>query len=136
MNRSRDKGNRIEREMVHRHLDNGVFAERVPLSGSAGGSFSGDLRIGELRGEVKARQAGQGFKTLERWLGDNDLLFLRRDRAEPIVVMEWQTYMQIMREREGLYDDEQTDRGEPQQCGIIYGADNASGQESDFLKCP
>ena len=136
MNRSRDKGNRIEREMVHRHLDNGVFAERVPLSGSAGGSFSGDLRIGSLRGEVKARRAGQGFKTLERWLGDNDLLFLRRDRAEPIVVMEWQTYMQIMREREGLYDDEQTDRGEPQQCGIIYGADNASGQESDFLKCP
>jgi Holliday junction resolvase len=44
MNRSRDKGNRIEREMVHRHLDNGIFAERVPLSGSAGGSFSGDLR--------------------------------------------------------------------------------------------
>ena len=136
MHPSKNKGNRIEREMVHRYLDNGVFAERVPLSGSAGGSFSGDLRIGSLRGEVKARRAGQGFKTLERWLGGNDLLFLRRDRAEPIVVMEWQTYMQIMREREGLYGDEKTYRGEPQQCGIIYGADNASGQESDFLKCP
>ncbi len=97
MNKSRDKGNRIEREIVHRHLDMGIAAERVPLSGAAGGSFKGDIQIGDLRGEVKARRAGQGFKTLERWLGDNDLLFLRRDRAEPLVVMDWKTYSKLMR---------------------------------------
>jgi hypothetical protein len=33
--------------------------------------------------EVKARKSGEGFMTLERWLGDADALFLRRDRAEP-----------------------------------------------------
>ena len=137
MHPSKDKGNRVEREIVKRHLAAGIEAERVPLSGAVRRSYSGDLRVGsDLKAEVKARASGEGFRLLERWLGDNDLLFLRRDRAEPIVVMEWETYMQIMREREGLYDDEKTDRGEPQQCGIIYGTDNASGQESDFLKCP
>jgi Holliday junction resolvase len=29
MNSSRNKGSRIEREMVHRHLDAGIPAERV-----------------------------------------------------------------------------------------------------------
>ena len=48
--------------------------------------------------EVKARAGGGGFKTLERWLGDNDLLFLRRDRSTPLVVMPWSLYEQLMRE--------------------------------------
>jgi hypothetical protein len=36
---------------------------------------------------VKARANGESFATLERWLGDADALFLRRDRASPIVVL-------------------------------------------------
>jgi Holliday junction resolvase len=35
---SRDKGQRIERELVHLHLDAGIPASRVPLSGAAGGN--------------------------------------------------------------------------------------------------
>ena len=46
--------------------------------------------------EVKARAGGDGFKTLERWLGDNDLLFLRRDRSTPLVVMPWSLYQDLM----------------------------------------
>ena len=71
--------------------------ERAPLSGAAGGSFTGDLVISDgLRAEVKARSGGQGVVTLEKWLGDNDLLFLRRDRADQMVVMPWETYAQLM----------------------------------------
>jgi hypothetical protein len=36
-----------------------------------------------LCGEVKGRGKGAGFATLERWLGDNDVLFLRRITLQP-----------------------------------------------------
>jgi hypothetical protein len=94
---SKAKGSRIEREIVKRHLEADVPAKKIPLSGAVEG-FKGDVMIdGRFRGEVKARKTGSGFKTLEGWLGDNDLLFLRRDRAKPIVVMEWETYIKLMR---------------------------------------
>jgi hypothetical protein len=94
--RSRDKGQRIERELVHLHLDAGIPASRVPLSGAAGGAYAGDVRILDLRAEVKARATGAGFKQLETWLGDHDLLFLRRDRQRPLVCMPWSTYVMLM----------------------------------------
>ena len=97
---SKRKGSRIEREVVNLHREAGIPAERVPLSGAAGGSFAGDLRIGEvLTAEVKARGNGAGFKTLERWLGENDMLFLRRDRAAPLVVMTFDTYLKLFEGR-------------------------------------
>lgn len=87
---SRRKGARIEREVVQLLRGAGIPAERVPLSGAAGGSFTGDVVIAHRwRAEVKARGAGAGFKVLERWLGEADLLVLRRDRAEPMVVLPW-----------------------------------------------
>ncbi len=77
-----------------------------PLSGAAGGSFSGDVDVyacgpdaAPLVAEVKARANGAGFTTLERWLGDNDALFLRRDRAEPMVVLPWRTWARIVGQR-------------------------------------
>ena len=94
---SRVKGSRIEREIVQKHKDVGVIAERVPLSGAAGGSYSGDVVINnDLRAEVKARSGGAGFQVLERWMGDNDLLFLRKDRSEPMVAMPWSTYEKLI----------------------------------------
>jgi hypothetical protein len=39
-----------------------------------------------LVSEVEARKTGQGFATLERWLGDADADFLRRYRAPLLVV--------------------------------------------------
>jgi len=37
--------------------------------------------------EVKTRAGGGDFVTLERWLGENDALFLIHDRADPLVVV-------------------------------------------------
>jgi len=98
---SRDKGARIERGLVKLHTEAGIPCERVPLSGAAGGSFKGDLRIGNnknIEAEVKGRANGAGFVTIEKWLGDNHLLFLHRDRTTPLVVMPWAIYERLMRE--------------------------------------
>ena len=100
---SRDKGNRRERELVRRHIDMGVHAERVPLSGAAGGDFSGDARVyafgvneWPLNGEVKARANGAGFTQVSKWLGTNDVLFLVKDRAEPIVALSWDAWTRLL----------------------------------------
>lgn len=94
---SKQKGYRYEAKLVKMHNQMGVQAERVPLSGAAGGSHTGDIVIdGEFRGEVKARKNGDGFKTIEKWMGNNDMIFLFRDRQSPFVCMDWPTYERIM----------------------------------------
>lgn len=87
--RSRDKGNRVERHIVRLFQDAGFAAERVPLSGSAGGSYLGDLIV-PLLGidrvvEVKAR--ANGFRELYGWLEARDALIVKADRREPLVVV-------------------------------------------------
>ena len=102
---SRDKGARRERELVNLHRKLGVHAERVPLSGAShyqGGGHDVDVYAlgrdaGALVAEVKARKDGAGFKTLESRLDENDLLFLWRDRQEPLVVIPWRVWRIILR---------------------------------------
>jgi hypothetical protein len=98
---SRDKGLRRERAIVQLHTACGLRAERVPLSGALryqGNGADVDLYVRgaePLKAEVKARGEGSGFKTLERWLGPNDALFLVRDRAEPLVVVRLNVWLEI-----------------------------------------
>jgi len=86
---SRDKGNRAERAIVRYLQVRGFAAERVPLSGSAGGSYLGDLTVPILNidriVEVKCR--ADGFRELYRWLIDRDILIVRADRSQPLVVL-------------------------------------------------
>ena len=104
--RSRDKGARREREIVNLHRELGIPTQRVPLSGACGGAYSGDVDIyidgleeSPIIGEVKARANGQGFKTIEKFLGDNDVLFLRRDHASPMIVLPWRTWIRLIKRR-------------------------------------
>ena len=94
----RDKGARVEREIVQKFREIGLWAEKVPLSGAAGGSFTGDILVEDYRVEVKARKDGTGFKLLYRWLGDNDILVCKQDRTEPLVVMTIQTLGNLLDE--------------------------------------
>jgi hypothetical protein len=101
---SREKGQRRERQVVELHRAMGIKAERVPLSGAAryqGNGADVDIyptwRDAPLIAEVKARGDGSGFKTLERWLGDCDLLCLIRDRADPMVLMPWRVYAELIK---------------------------------------
>ncbi len=105
--RSRAKGDRIEREIVARHKTIPIHAERVPLSGAAryqGNPADVDVYAfgrdeAPLVSEVKARKNGSGFVTLERWLADNDALFLRRNGADPLVVLPWSTWARLLGQR-------------------------------------
>jgi Holliday junction resolvase len=102
--RHRQKGNRIERELAERHKAIGVHAERYPLSGAS--RFRGsrhDLDIyalgreeAPLVAEVKARKGGGGFIQLERWLGEFDLLALRRNNADPLIVLPWRVWAALL----------------------------------------
>lgn len=100
---SRDKGLRRERAIVDLHVKCGLRAERVPLSGAVryrGNGADVDLYVRgaePVKAEVKARGDGDGFRTLERWLGGNDALFLWRDRATPMVVLPLQVWIEIAR---------------------------------------
>jgi Holliday junction resolvase len=98
----RRKGDRLERALVRALQDNGFAAERVPLSGSAGGSYTGDLTVPllgrDLRIEAKAR--GTGFNQLYRWLDGADLLIVRADRSEPLVVVPLKLAIEIAKAAE------------------------------------
>lgn len=101
---SRDKGLRRERALVEIHKQSGFAAERVPLSGATHYRSNGaDIDIyargtaePPLVAEVKARGDGEGFKTLERWLGSHDALFLWRDRAAPLVVVPLHVWLELL----------------------------------------
>lgn len=102
---SRDKGARRERQIVDMHREIGVRAERVPLSGAMRfrNTESTDVDV-YARGaheapfvcEVKARASGEGFATIERWLGEADALFLIRDRAKPMVMLPWDRWAELL----------------------------------------
>jgi hypothetical protein len=115
---SRDKGLRRERAIVEVHTKCGIRAERVPLSGAThyrGNGADVDLYVrgvAPLKAEVKARGEGNGFRTLERWLGANDALFLWRDRAAPFVVRPLHVWLEIVRRSARVDADADADRVE------------------------
>jgi Holliday junction resolvase len=101
---SRQKGNRAERAIVRFLQDHGFAAERVPLSGSAGGSYLGDLTVPVIGidrvVEVKCR--ADDFKELYRWLINRDVLIVRADRSEPLVVLPLKLAAEIAAKAGGL----------------------------------
>jgi Holliday junction resolvase len=100
----RRKGDRCEREIVARHRKLGIRAERYPASGATrfrGSGHDVDLYpFGSdeepITAEVKARKDGAGFATLEKWLGDYDALFLKRNNAEPLVIVPWNIWARFI----------------------------------------
>lgn len=102
--RHRRKGDRIERELVERHRAIGVHAERYPLSGASRFRGSGhDIDIyahgreaAPLVAEVKARKDGAGFATLTKWLGEFDVLALRQNNADPLIVLPWRIWAALL----------------------------------------
>ena len=43
-----------------------------------------------------SRKNGAGFTQLERWLGEYDLLVLRRNHADPMIVLPWRTWTALL----------------------------------------
>lgn len=99
--RSRQKGNRVERGIVRALVANGLAAVRVPLSGAVGGRFSGDVILPilgrDLCVEVKAR--ADGFRELYSWLENRDVLIVKADRREPLVILRLSEAAAIARQK-------------------------------------
>lgn len=97
---SRDKGARVERNIVNLLKENNIDAARVPLSGAAGGNFSGDVDIRHAgrtyRAECKSGKNGTGFATINKWKGDNDFLFLIENNREPMVYMSITEFIRLL----------------------------------------
>jgi hypothetical protein len=85
----REKGDRFERAIVRLLQDAGIAGERIPCSGSCGGSFSGDINVPLLGidrvAECKAR--AKGFAPLYDWLKSRDILIVKRTRSDPLVIV-------------------------------------------------
>ena len=82
--RSRAKGARTERGQA-----NGIAAVRVPLSGAVGDRFAGEVLLPfmgrDLCVEVRAR--ADGFRELYSSLNQRDVLIVKADRQEPLVIL-------------------------------------------------
>jgi Holliday junction resolvase len=102
--RHRRKGDRLEREIVARHRTFGIHSERYPLSGATRFRGQGhDVDVypfgtGEapIVAEVNGRRNGSGFVTLEKWLGTYDALFLRKNNADPFVLLPWRVWALLL----------------------------------------
>ena len=104
---SRDKGGRVEREMVKLlNQSPTINSKKIPLSGAMAG-YPGDIEIEfamtpsrdqdfKLLAEVKARKDGAGFATLERWIQGADMLILKRNHAEPFIAMPMKTFKRLV----------------------------------------
>ena len=87
--RSRSKGARTERSIVNALKASGIVAVRVPLSGAVGGRFGGDIVLPLLGRDlcVEVKWRGQGFRNLYSWLNQRDVLIVKADRREPLVIL-------------------------------------------------
>jgi Holliday junction resolvase len=98
--RSRNKGARLERAIVNALQADGLAAVRVPLSGVVGGRFAGDVVLPlmgrDLCVEVKAR--ADGFRELYSWLDGRDVLIVKADRQEPLVIVPLSLAAEIAKE--------------------------------------
>ena len=95
----RDKGNRIERNLVNKLKEQGIAAERVPLSGALGGQHFGDIVLpsGD-RCEVKGRAANRIFwKLIKKYITGVSYLVLVEDRQPPLVVMHWDDFVKYQK---------------------------------------
>lgn len=98
-NRSRQKGDRFERACIHDLKELGVPAERVPLSGAAGGSHTDDLDIvvcGE-RWKAECKTRARAWSDLFGWISRSDrrppdVLLIKSDRTATLVVMPLETF--------------------------------------------
>jgi Holliday junction resolvase len=82
---SRRKGALNERALVRYLQDHGFAAEKSSRTGYTGHDLTVPVLGVDRRVEVKVR--ANGFRELYGWLNGADLLIVRSDRHEPLVVL-------------------------------------------------
>ncbi len=100
-NRSKEKGDREERAVVHTFRDEGYTVERTLESGArSDGSDPWDINLetsqGVLRGECKILK--NGFKTIYNWFDKTniDFLTIRADKKERLYVVPERVFLNFL----------------------------------------
>jgi hypothetical protein len=83
--RSRDKGARTERAIVRLLQGQGMVAQKISGMYKPGADLRVPLLAIDRAVEVKCRAAG--FRQLYDWLNGCDVLIVKADRQEPLVVV-------------------------------------------------
>ena len=102
-NRNKNKGTYHEKWFVKKlnQIEADIQAKRVPLSGSLGGEYSGDIKLTikdqELVGEVKYRDKSN-FPSPYTVLEGRDIAFYKRRRGTPqsLVIMTAEQFQQLL----------------------------------------
>ena len=100
---SKQKGSRNERGLVKLLIAAGFAASRTPLSGALresryGGGCDVIVPLFGREHRIECKHHASGFARLYRWLVGVDLLVVRADRAEPLVVMPLSTLLAIAKQ--------------------------------------
>ncbi len=98
-NKSRQKGDRFEVDCVNTIRAAGLQAQRVPLSGAAGGMFSGDLHVQvcDRIEKIECKTRARAWLDLYGWIVDNYALFIKRDRCETLVVLRLSDFIRLQK---------------------------------------
>jgi hypothetical protein len=83
--RSRDKNARAERAIVRLLQGQGIVAEKISGIYKPGADLRVSLLAVDRAVEVKCR--ANGFRQLYDWLDQRDVLIIKADRREPLVVV-------------------------------------------------
>lgn len=108
-NRNKSKGTYHEKKVVDwlNTIEAQIEAKRVPLSGSLGGEYSGDIHLyingQKLVGEVKYRDKSN-FPSPYTVLENRDIAFYKRRRGTPqsLVIMTAEQFQQLMENSYGI----------------------------------
>jgi Holliday junction resolvase len=95
---SRDKGARFEREVVNTFQSEGIAAERIPLSGAAGGKFVGDVSVPILGIDrtLECKKRADGFREIYGWLSEHYGLVIAADRKPALMVLTLERFIDIL----------------------------------------
>jgi Holliday junction resolvase len=93
--RSRDKGSRTERAIVRLLQGEGLAATKISGLYKPSADFSMPLLGTDMAVEVKCRAAG--FRQLYGWLDKRDILIVKADLKEPLVVVRLSLAAEIAR---------------------------------------
>ena len=112
-NRNKSKGTYHEKWFVDwlNQIKAKIEAKRVPLSGSLGGEYSGDIHLyinkQKLVGEVKYRDKSN-FPSPFSVLENRDIAFYKRRRGTPqtLVIMTGEQFQQLMENSYGITEQD------------------------------
>lgn len=105
--KSRTKGQRTERAVVHLLQAAGIDAKRAAPLQTYASNEAGDVEavIGGHKRKIEVKHRAEGFREIYRWIDGNDFLVLKADRRELLVVMPASTAMELLNTTASKDDD-------------------------------